>query len=413
MGRKSTTGGVSALGEHRIQLYFRLQLQRCRPTLDLKPTPANLAYARRLVADIEERIRHGKFDLAKEFPTYKGLERFGASVPTSARTVGDYVQLWKDGNTKLSPSTLAGYDKVFRRYWLAWYKDTPIGDVLPSGLGVKLGALTGANKTINNILACGRIVFDLAVADKAIADNPARSIDFLEVQKNDPDPYSIAEVEQLLPLLKKRFGEEIADYYEFAFFSGLRPNEQIELQWPDVDLQAWEAKVSRGRVENVARETKTYSERIVELHSRAQAVLTRQKARTYLKNEHVFLNPNTGRPWIDERSQGRFLRAVVKLSGLRYRVPYQTRHSYATMLLMADANPAWAAGQLGHSKETFWRIYAHWITRGDQGRELAKVEAFTDRGSVPNGATEPKRKARSTGQFAGQTPRKGGLKAVK
>lgn len=412
MGRKSTTGGVSALGENRIQLYFRFQLQRCRPTLDLKPTQANLAFAKRMVADIEERIRHGKFDLAKEFPTYKGLERFGASVPAGALTVGDYVKLWQDGNTKLSPSTLAGYEKIFRKYWLAWYRDTPIGAVLPSGLGVKIGALTASNKTVNNILACGRVVFDLAVSDKAIADNPAREIDFLDVQGTEPDPYTIEEIDTLLPLLKKRFGDEVADYYEFAFFSGLRPNEQIELQWPDCDLVKWQAKITRGRVENVARETKTYSERTVELHSRAQAVLGRQKARTYLANEHVFLNPNTGRPWIDERSQGRFLRAVVKLSGLRYRVPYQTRHSYATMLLMAGANPGWAAGQLGHSKETFWRIYARWINGGDQGRELAKVEAFTDRGSIPEQGTASPRNGRSTGQFAGQTPRKGRLKAV-
>ena len=56
MGRKSTSGGVTAAGD-RIQLTFTYRNTRCRPTLALKPTPPNLAHARRLVADIEERIR--------------------------------------------------------------------------------------------------------------------------------------------------------------------------------------------------------------------------------------------------------------------------------------------------------------------------------------------------------------------
>lgn len=383
---------MSALGESRIQLYFRFQLQKCRPTLDLKPTPPNLAYAKRLVADIEERIRHGTFDLAKEFPHYKGLERFGA-VRRQVLTFGQYVALWEKGNTKLSPSTLEGYGKIFKRHWLPWYQDTPINAILPSDLGVKLGALAVSNKTVNNILACGRVVFDLALVDKVITDNPARAVEFLEVQTSDPDPFAVAEIEQLLPSLRDRYGPEVADYYEFAFFSGLRPNEQIELHWGDVDLQARQARISRGRVENVARGTKTYAERFLELHSRAQAVLERQKARTYLAGGHVFLNPHTGKPWLDERSQGRFLRTVLKASGMRYRVPYQARHTYATILLMAGANPAWAAGQLGHSVETFLRIYARWIRGNDRGRELAKVEEFT-------------------GQFTGQKAPKRRLKAV-
>src|SRR5262245_10734923 len=106
MGRRSTTGGVAPLGD-RIQLYFRFRLQRCRPTLDLKPTPANLEYAKRLVRDIEERIRHDRFDLAKEFPKYKGLARFGygttaAPAPKSFR---EYGALWLKTKGKLSPST--------------------------------------------------------------------------------------------------------------------------------------------------------------------------------------------------------------------------------------------------------------------------------------------------------------------
>ena len=34
---------------------------------------------------------------------------------------------------------------------------------------------------------------------------------------------------------------------------------------------------------------------------------------------------------------------------MRYRNPYQTRHTYASMLLSAGENPAWIAKQMGHT----------------------------------------------------------------
>lgn len=401
MGRKSTTGGVTPLGE-RIQLYFRLQGERCRPTLDLAPTPPNLRYARRLVADIESRIRAGTFDLAREFPHYRGLARFGADRPAAAAsaTFAAYVTKWQQSNTKLSPSTLAGYTKLFNRHWLAWFADTRIADIKVSDISVKLGALAVSNKTVNNILACGRVVFDLALADKVITENPAREVEFLDVQGREPDPFTLHEVELLLPALARRWGSDVADYYEFALFSGLRPSEQIELQWPRVDLVNDAVRIEAARVMDTARETKTYSVRELELHSRARAVLERQRARTQAAGRHVFLNPHTGQPWHDERRQRLMLAGVLKALGLRHRAAYQTRHTYATMLLMAGANPAWAADQLGHSVETFLRIYARWIRRQDRGRELAKVEAFT-------GTDQP-----ATGQSTGQSGGNRRLKAV-
>lgn len=164
MGRKSVSGGVRPLGK-RIQVDFVFQAQRCRPTLDLPPTPPNLKYARRLVDDIRGRIRAGAFDLALEFPEYAGLERFGAARPAH-ETVRHYVEAWQAANSRLKPSTLDGYRKIFNRYWLAWFGDRPIAAVKHSEIAVKLGAQAWkSNKTYNNVLACGRVIWDMACAD--------------------------------------------------------------------------------------------------------------------------------------------------------------------------------------------------------------------------------------------------------
>lgn len=120
----------------------------------------------------------------------------------------------------------------------------------------------------------------------------------------------------------------------------------------------------------------------MELHSRAYTVLQRQAGRTYLAGQHVFLNPFTAKPYVDERSQRRFFNFAVKKLKMRQRPAKNTRHTYATLLLMSGANPAWTAKQLGHSLQVFLTTYSTWIEQQDAGRELAKVEAFTVPGSI-------------------------------
>lgn len=394
MGRKATTGGVSPLGDNRIQLYFRYQGQKCRPTLDMKPTPPNQAYARRLVADIEERIRNDRFDLAKEFPAYKGLERFGIAK-VAAKTFREYGELWLGTKGKLSPSTLHGYKAVLAAHWYQWFGDRLISAVPHSEIAGKMGTLPGSRKTHNNVLDPGRQVFELAKSDKAIAANPCDGIDFLELPEPEPDPYSLAEVESILEKMQTRWGDEMRDYYEYAFFSGMRASEQIEMRWDrDVDMADKSVRVQKARVQNKVKDTKTYYNRTLELQSRAYAALKRQYARTGLAGEYVWLSPFSGNgrkvggPWLDEHRQGEMFRSVIKLIQIRPRPAKNTRHTYATIMLMSGVKPAWAAAQLGHSVSMFERRYSKWIPRADDGTELAKVEAFAG--------------TKSTGQFTGQ-----------
>lgn len=372
---------------------------KCRPTLDQKPAPSALTYAKRLVANIEERIRNGRFtyeDLAREFPDYKGLARFApAGQPVraaAARTFKDYGALWLGTKGQLSPSTLRGYSGVLKAHWYKWFGDEQIAAILPSVVKTKLGSLPVDRKTHNNVLDPGRQVFELACGDGAIAANPCDGIAFLELPESEPDPYALPEVELILPKMVERWGDEMRDYYEAAFFSGLRPSEQIEQRWDlDIDMRARETRVQRARVEGRVKDTKTYDNRTIEHHSRYHAALERQFARTGLAGGYVWLSPfsghgrKRGEPWLDEKRQGEMFRAVVRLLRMRPRPAKNTRHTYATVLLMADANLAWAARQMGHSKAMFEKRYARWIKGADRGAELAKVEAFTGQSAGQQG----------------------------
>jgi len=75
--------------------------------------------------------------------------------------------------------------------------------------------------------------------------------------------------------------------------------------------------------------------------------------------------------------QRRYFEAAVKRLGIRHRAPKQTRHTVATMCLMAGANPAWVARQLGHSSsKMFFEVCSRRIEGADKGLERGKVEAW-------------------------------------
>src|SRR5262245_64719659 len=64
---------------------------------------------------------------------------------------------------------------------------------------------------------------------------------------------------------------------------------------------------------------------------------------------------------------------ALRRAGVRYRKPYQTRHTYASMALMAGESPMWVAKQMGH---TDWSLtakrYARWIPSDmpDAGKKM-------------------------------------------
>jgi hypothetical protein len=59
MGRHSTTGGVLAFGQDRIQFEFQFEGRRFRPTLLMTPTALNLRRARESLRRIKARIAAG------------------------------------------------------------------------------------------------------------------------------------------------------------------------------------------------------------------------------------------------------------------------------------------------------------------------------------------------------------------
>jgi integrase len=65
---------------------------------------------------------------------------------------------------------------------------------------------------------------------------------------------------------------------------------------------------------------------------------------------------------------------TLKRLGIRYRRPYNMRHSYATAMLMAGMAPGFCGKQLGHSVEQFHKTYARWLDGEQNDLEMARLD---------------------------------------
>lgn len=242
-----------------------------------------------------------------------------------------------------------------------------------------------SRKTQNNITTPLRAVFELICKPPSIVAHPAEGIDNLKTQKAAPDPFERDEVEKILTTMRKTEGDELADYFEFSFFSGLRPSEHVALQWSDVDLVHNTVMVRRVRVmaKNKDR-TKTHVAHLVELNDRTAAVIQRQRARTQTKNVEVSWNPHTDNVYREEQAQRLARTRVLKLCGVQYRPPKECRDTSVTMALMAGANPMWVRSQHGHSLVVMMKDCAKWIPKADRGANIAAV----NRAQKPEGAEQ-------------------------
>ena len=124
--------------------------------------------------------------------------------------------------------------------------------------------------------------------------------------------------------------------------------------------------MQNGKVTRVSKQPKTAAGiRDIDLSLDAISALNMQKAVSFLEGGKVWMNPRTGEPWGSDAQIRRTLwEPLCKRAGVRYRNPYQMRHTYASTLLTAGSNPFWVASQLGHvDVEMVFKVYGRFIPK--------------------------------------------------
>jgi integrase len=200
-----------------------------------------------------------------------------------------------------------------------------------------------------------------------IARNPLERVVLSKLLNKDtiksdynPDPFNKDEINAILTQTEG----QVRNLFQFAFFTGLRPSELIALRWEDVDWERGLICIRRAIVEKKEKCTKTKAgERDIVLLPPALHALQQQKAHTFSTSQRIFHSPRTLQPWETHAQIRRTCWIpLLKKAHIRYRNPYQSRHTYASMLLSAGENMLWVAKQMGHcDTEMIIKTYGKWI----------------------------------------------------
>ena len=215
-----------------------------------------------------------------------------------------------------------------------------------------------SNKRINNILAPLKTLLKTAYRRKIITVNPIDGIGMLRVEKTEIRPLSMEDVRSFLVSVDSHF----RDYFEVAFFTGMRPSEQIALKWDNIDFKRGKINVVDARVMGEESSPKTVaSRRSIDMLPPVKAALERQSEETFLSSPYVFISKKGNIVDIGNLRKRTWYPALEE-AGLRRRIMYQTRHTFGTLMLSTGENSSWIARMMGHtSVEMLFNKYSGFI----------------------------------------------------
>lgn len=389
MGRKGT--GVAIVSDSSYEITFPYKGKRCRERIRTKPSPSNTRKLEQFRAAILHAIEKGEFNYAETFPHSKHAAAL-AERPGDALTVESYFDAWlKRKKVELKASTYQGYELIVNRWVIPKFGKLPLSDLKRAAIRDWLAGIDDSkekkvsNKRLSNIQSCMRSALGDAAADEIIDANPLSGYTYARAERptegeaaDEIDPLSPAE--QIAVLEKLRAGAR--NMIQFALWTGMRTSEFIALNWSDIDFVGGYVRVRRA----ITREAKGVAEfpktaagrRDIRLLAPAAAALEEQKALTFMTelDGPVFTTAG-GERFSGSHQVWRVWQSALKRAGVRYRNPYQTRHTYASMMLSAGEHPMWVAKQMGHADWTMIaRVYGRWMPSADAEAGNRAVEKF-------------------------------------
>jgi integrase len=332
----------------RLYYDFYFKGVRCTETSGLEATKENRKKAEKYMKLIAAEIDNQVFQYEHHFP-------HGAKITTFTTRQEDlpfnrYFADWMAGKV-LKESTRRNWESAFWKHLYPYFKDRPMSTISRAEIRrfQKIMVDKGLEpSTINDKpMKVLRMMFHQAYVDEVIPKNPTLGVRRLAQGMTDVDPFTIEERDEIIEGFR-RYAPQYVNYVICGFWTGWRPNEAGALKWNRVDFRQGKVLIREGRVLRQTGIPKSAgSLRDIDMLPPTAEALTAQKALSWLLGGYVFLDDKQ-RPVDQELFRQKVWAPMLKRLGLRYRPPYQMRHTFATLAISVGENINWVARMLGH-----------------------------------------------------------------
>ncbi len=393
MGRERITSGLEAelakntgIEVHggNLRVVFMWRRIRCRESLGLPVTKANIKHAALLRAAILHEIKLGTFEYGRHFPNSKHSANYSTAKDERLEALANRYKPLKA--IDITPITEQKYGTAIDICVALVGGNRLAGILLPEDIQVLRARLieTRAPSTANHYLATFAGFLSWCESNKYCVGGLAAACTRFAMSDKEPDPLTHDEFNQLIS--KGCLHPQDAAAITLAVYTGLRPGELCALAVEDVDLQAGKIEITRAITANgTFKIPKTGKPRSVLLMEPALAACRTliglvtdhpKRAIRIYQNRHEWrqdsvtplLSPSTQarkrgiNDWFVATAWNAKWAAIQRRAGTKPRRPYQTRHTYACWCLTARGNLAFIAKQMGHKDFTMLvEVYAKWM----------------------------------------------------
>lgn len=312
----------------------------------------------------------------------KEYEEQGQIFTASNIAFSDYLDYWIDNYVKINckPTTLIYYQRSIKNHLKPYFKDKLLKQIGPAQIQEFLNSrmLNGLSKnSVSNFYGILSGSLKYAVYPLGyIKENPMTYVTmpkFKEKPKNSDD-LKIITLEQFNKIIE-RFPEGSSFYIplQIAFNTGLRRGEVCALQWDNIDLDnktisVEHTLVSKGKGVYELGTPKTKSSyRTIDIGDTLVKILKRHKI-WQKKNKLEYGQYYTDSNYVCTKENGQLvtidtIKYISRIVNYELKINFNfhsLRHTHATMLLEAGANPKDIQKRLGHSKiSTTLDTYSH------------------------------------------------------
>ena len=380
--------GVSKYSESSIRINFVYLGKRWYEVIKGSPSDSNLEKIAQLREDIVAEIKLGIFSYELTFPdSHKNIQKANDLLGRNSNkiTTGEYLLTWHEYNARSLEETSRKENlRIIHTSLLPDIGHIPLSELRWSDIKTMALSWNNTTKSIRNKLAPLRKALRHAVDDELIESNVllGKSVDGIQRDFNPEEeeisPFDMRERQALLDACRH---EQDHNLFRFVMWTGLRTSEVVSVTWSDIDWQKGTIRINKAKprkAKHIKRPKTKAGVRQVKLFPDALQALEAQKDHTLLVGDQIFNNPNTKETWNGDGAIREHFKVICKKAKVRYRRPYQLRHSYATMMLMAGEPVRWLSKQMGHATPMqTMNVYAKWIDEDSPNAGSKAVEMFS------------------------------------
>lgn len=282
------------------------------------------------------------------------MEALGKHIynPNEKLTFGNVYEMWsKKHFEKVSPDRARDIKYRYKNHIHILEKDC-ISEITLQRLQSFIDKLELSSGSVSSIKAILNMVFDYAVKNDFISKNPVKFVE-LKKYKKVQIKKEITDIE--LQLLWDNLDIYYADVILILIYTGMRVSEFINLRKDDINLSKNVIYISKSKTEAGVRN--------IPIHNKILPLLINK-----MKNSKDYLLTINNRK-ISYSFFRKNFNFVFSTLGMYPHTPHECRHTTATLLSNAGANPISIAKIMGHSD---YAMTANVYTHKDE-KELKKA----------------------------------------